>query len=121
MKFILTVGAGSFIGGVSRYLLNLFIQSKTASIFPVGTLVVNILGCLLIGIVFGLSSKVNFELKLFLTTGLLGGFTTFSAFSVESVALIQNQQYWYASVYIVSSVILGLIATFIGISFARLF
>ena len=82
MKIILAIGTGSFIGGILRYLLSQFIQTKFVSTFPFGTLGVNIIGCFLIGLVFGLADRGNLtqEWRLFLATGLIGGFTTFSAF-----------------------------------------
>ena len=121
MKIILAIGTGSFIGGVFRYLLSQFIQTKFLSTFPFGTLTVNIIGCLLIGLVFGLSDRGNMtqEWRLFLATGLIGGFTTFSAFSNETVSMLHDGQLWYASAYIFSSVIVGLIATFIGITIIK--
>jgi fluoride exporter len=90
MKIILAIGTGSFIGGVLRYLLSQFVQTKFLSTFPFGTLTVNIIGCFLIGLVFGLTDRGNLtqEWRLFLATGLLGGFTTFSAFSIESLSLV---------------------------------
>ncbi len=117
MKMILAIGAGSFIGGISRYLISLFIQNRVPSTFPFGTLSVNIIGCFLIGVVFGLADRGNMrqEWRLFLATGVLGGFTTFSAFSNETVGMMRDGQFWYASAYVVSSVLLGVIATFIGI------
>lgn len=122
MKMILFIGAGSFIGGISRYLLSTSIQNKFLSTFPFGTLGVNIIGCLLIGIVYGIADNGNLtaEWRLFLATGILGGFTTFSAFSNESVSMLRDGQFWYASLYIVSSVLLGLIATFAGILITKL-
>jgi fluoride exporter len=121
MKIILAIGTGSFIGGVFRYLLSQFIQTKFLSTFPFGTLTINIIGCFLIGLVFGVSDRGNLtqEWRLFLATGLIGGFTTFSAFSNETVSMLRDGQLWYASVYIVSSVVIGLIATFIGITIIK--
>ncbi|MDY0197822.1 MAG: fluoride efflux transporter CrcB [Tenuifilaceae bacterium] len=121
MKNIIAIGIGSFIGAVLRYLLTQFIQSKLLSTFPFGTLTVNIVGCLLIGLVFGVSAKVNLsqEWRLFPATGLLGGFTTFSAFSYETINLLRDGQFWYASTYVVSSVVVGLVATFIGITIIK--
>jgi fluoride exporter len=118
MKIILAIGIGSCIGGISRYLLSQFIQNKFLSAFPYGTLGVNIIGCFLIGIVFGLSERGNLsmEWRLFLATGILGGFTTFSAFSNETVSLLRDGQLWHAFAYIAVSVIIGLSATFTGIS-----
>jgi len=118
MKIILAIGTGSFIGGISRYLLSQFVQSRFLSAFPFGTLSVNILGCFLIGIVFGISERGGMmqEWRLFLATGLLGGFTTFSAFSNETVGLLRNGQFYYAAIYILASVLIALAATFLGIS-----
>lgn len=123
MNTILAVGAGSFIGGVLRYLISQFIQLKSSTSFPFGTLGVNILGCFLIGIVFTLSSRgsISQEWKFFIATGILGGFTTFSAFASESLTLFREGQFGLAAAYIASSVILGLLATFIGISAIKLF
>jgi len=117
MKIILAIGAGSFIGGISRYLISLLIQNRIFTTFPFGTLSVNILGCFLIGIVFGFSDRGNMsqEWRLFLATGVLGGFTTFSAFSNETVGMMRDGQLWYASAYVLASVGLGLVATFLGI------
>lgn len=121
MKLLLVVGVGSFIGGMSRYLVSLFVQNKFLSTFPYGTLVVNIAGCFLIGIVYALSEKgnVNAEWRLFLITGFLGGFTTFSSFSNETVSMLRDAQYWQALSYIGISIIVGLAATFGGISLIK--
>jgi len=116
MKMLFFIGAGSFIGGVFRYLVTQFVQAKFLSTFPFGTLIVNLIGCFFIGLIFGLTEKVNFnqELRIFLTVGLLGGFTTFSAFSNETFCLFRDGQFWYATAYILASVFLGLTATYIG-------
>ena len=122
MRILLLIGTGSFIGGVLRYLLSQFIQTKFLSAFPFGTLGVNILGCFAIGIVFALSEKTNMspEMRLFLATGICGGFTTFSAFSNETFSLMRDGQLFYASAYITSSILFGLFATFIGYSLLKL-
>jgi len=123
MKFLLLVGAGSFIGGVLRYLMTLWVQSRFLSVFPFGTLAVNVVGCFAIGLIFGFAEKTNLatEWRLFLATGICGGFTTFSAFSNETLNLIREEQYAYALIYIVLSVIVGLLATFLGYALARFF
>ncbi len=122
MKIILAIGIGSFLGGILRYIIFQIIRSKSNSDFPWETLGVNLIGCFLIGLVFGLSVKTNMPeaWKLFLATGLIGGFTTFSAFSIETVNLIKNDQLLYASTYIGSSVLFGLAATIAGIYLIRL-
>jgi CrcB protein len=121
MKILLAIGFGSFLGGISRYLITLFIQNKFLSTFPYGTLGVNIIGCFLIGIVYGLNTRgiVNIEWRLFLATGFLGGFTTFSSFSNETISLLRDAQYWQAFSYIAVSVLIGLAATFGGISLIK--
>jgi CrcB protein len=121
MKLILVIGTGSFIGGVFRYLLTLLIQTKTTSQFPLGTLTVNLIGCFFIGIFFGFFDKglVSHEWKLFLATGLLGGFTTFSAFSIETFTLFREGNVGYALLYIFVSVSLGLMATYFAYLVAK--
>lgn len=118
MKILLLIGTGSFIGGICRYLLSQFIQSKFFFAFPFGTLGVNIIGCFAIGLVFALSERTNMtsELRLFLATGICGGFTTFSAFSNETFGLLRNGQFGDALAYIAASAVLGVFATFIGYS-----
>ena len=123
MKILLAIGFGSFLGGISRYLLTIFVQNKFLSVFPYGTLAVNIIGCFLIGIVYGLSARgnINIEWRLFLATGFLGGFTTFSSFSNDTVSLLRDAQYWQAFSYVALSIIVGLVATFVGISLIKYF
>ena len=122
MKIILAIGIGSCVGGIFRYLLSQFIQARLLSTFPYGTLCVNIIGCFLIGLVFCLADRGNLtqEWRLILATGVIGGFTTFSAFSNETVSMLRDGQLGYALVYIIASIVLGLAATFIGISIIKL-
>ncbi|MEO8944382.1 MAG: fluoride efflux transporter CrcB [Ginsengibacter sp.] len=117
MKIILLVGLGSFFGGVARYLTTIFIQNKFLSSFPYGTFAVNVIGCFLIGVIYGIAEKgnMNSEWKIFFATGIMGGFTTFSSFSNETVGMLRDAEYWPAFSYIVLSVIVGLAATFGGI------
>ena len=116
MKLIFAIGVGSFIGGVFRYLLSLWIQAKAISLFPFHTLSINIMGCFLIGIVLGVFDKgqISYEWKMFLATGILGGFTTFSAFSSETFVLFREGHAGYALLYILASVLLGLLATYMA-------
>ncbi|GIV32978.1 MAG: putative fluoride ion transporter CrcB [Chitinophagales bacterium] len=117
MRLLLIIGAGSFMGGIFRFLLSRCIQEKIFTSFPLGTLSVNIIGCFLIGCVFGLSEKSDLsqEWRLFMVTGLCGGFTTFSAFSQETLSLLRDGQYAYAGIYVGASLLLGLISTLAGI------
>jgi len=122
MRIVALVGIGSFIGGTLRYLIAQMVQSKFLSAFPFGTLTVNIIGCLVIGIVFGLSEKLNLspEWRLFLATGICGGFTTFSAFSLETMQLLRDGQIFYGLLYVAASIILGLIAVYLGMTLLKL-
>lgn len=117
LKIILVIGSGSFLGGIARYLLSRGIQNSVISSFPFGTFWVNIIGCFLIGLIYGLSDKGNLsnnELRMFLTVGFCGGFTTFSTFSSENMALLRDGSFLYFSLYAGLSVFLGLLATFGG-------
>ena len=116
MNLIFIIGIGSFLGGIFRYLLSLLIQLKTTTNFPLGTLTVNIIGCFFIGIVLGIFDKgeISHEWKLFLATGFLGGFTTFSTFSNETFILFREGHVSYALLYIFASILLGLLATYVA-------
>ena len=116
LKAALLVGSGSFIGGVCRYLLGVLLKPQSGS-FPTGTFVANVLGCLLIGLFYGYSAKnpaFSKDILLLLTTGLCGGFTTFSTFSNESLTMLQGQHYGMFALYVGLSIAAGLTATFIG-------
>lgn len=117
LRLVLIIGAGSFVGGVSRFFASRFIQNNMLSSFPLGTFFVNIFGCFLIGLIYGLSERgniLNSELRLFLTVGFCGGFTTFSTFAAENVALIKDGSFVLLALYIGLSVFLGLLATYLG-------
>ena len=122
MKLVLIIGTGSFLGGSFRYLLSQFVQGRFLSSYPYGTFTVNIIGCFIIGLVFALSGKYNLspEWRLFLATGICGGFTTFSSFSFETMAMIREGQYLYSFLYIGSSIFLGLIAVYLGMTLFKL-
>lgn len=123
MKLLLLIGTGSFAGGVLRYLTGIYMQRITQSMFPYGTLTVNIIGCLLIGLFFGFAEKGNLlspEWRLFLTTGLCGGFTTFSSFSLDALNLMNDRGIYTALAYIGISIFVGILFTFIGILITRM-
>jgi len=117
MNLLMYVAIGSAVGGASRFALSTFLQQR-AGTFPVGTLVVNITGSLALGFLLRYSlgsTSVSAETRALLTTGFCGGYTTFSTFSYETIKLIEDGDYRRAAVYVVASVVLSLVATFLGI------
>jgi len=120
---IVLVGSGGFLGAVCRYLLGGLVHQVTQiSAFPLGTLVVNILGCLLIGAGGGLMELRQLftpELRLFLLIGFLGGFTTFSTFGLESWTLLRDGEFLFASINVVGQVLAGLTAVWFGYGLTR--
>ena len=123
LKSILLVGAGSCIGGIFRYLLMLFIKPPHSG-FPLGVLAVNILGCFLIGLFYGIFARTatsHHEWLLFLTTGVCGGFTTFSTFANDSIRLLQEQNWGSFGIYVLGSVLLGLAAVIAGYALVHAF
>jgi len=122
MNSILYVALGGALGASARYSLSLFISKLYVSDYPLGTITANILGSFFMGILVGwLSSKVNdvSNLMLFLGVGLLGGFTTFSAFSLEAFTMYEKKDYGLLISYISSSVLFSLVALIIGLILAR--
>lgn len=115
---ILLVGLGGFIGSIARYLMAGGVNRYwLLAQFPFGTLVVNVIGCLVIGFLGGLAiSKASFteSYRLFLFTGILGGFTTFSAFGLETFYLLRSAQWVMAFLNIMAQLVLGLGATALG-------
>lgn len=123
LKNIFFVGLGGGIGSIARYLCQKYFYEFHPHTFPFGTFLVNIFGCFLIGVFFALSEKGNVltpEWRLFLTTGICGGFTTFSAFAYENVILLKTGNVLYFGLYIAASVVLGIAATFAGIALLKL-
>jgi len=121
MKIILLVGLGSFIGGIGRYLVSLPFENKLMFTFPFATLIVNIVGCFLMGLVYALAIKgiTSAEWRIFFATGILGGFTTFSAFSLETVTMFKDGHVANAILYVAASIILGIAAVFAGMSLIK--
>ncbi len=123
MSKLLLIGLGGGFGAIGRYLLGRFITRLTGAAFPWGTLAANVLGGLLMGILVGwLAARLSGgaeNLRLALGVGLLGGFTTFSSFSLEALRLIETKAYGAAAGYISASVILSIFAVFIGLLIAR--
>lgn len=117
MLNILSVFIGGGLGACLRYLTGVLITGNLKINLPIATFLVNIVGCFLIGflyVIFVEKMQVSKQLKLLLTVGFCGGLTTFSTFSAEVFDMIQNGQFFNASVYTVLSVIIGCVAVFLG-------
>jgi fluoride exporter len=122
MNFLL-VGLGGALGAMARYGLSTLIQRRVEDGFPWGTLVVNLVGCLAIGLVLhGVEDRggLGSPARLFATVGVIGGFTTFSAFGFETLQLIQGGRFGWAFLYATCSVVLGVAAIWMGRAIPRL-
>ncbi len=124
MVRLLIVGLGGFLGTVFRFMLAEWVHKILNNPwYPYGTFAVNVLGCLLIGFLGGLADNkglLNSEMRLFFLIGILGGFTTFSAFGYETIALFRDAQMLAVMVNIISNVALGLGAVFLGYQISNL-
>jgi CrcB protein len=117
LKTLLLVGIGGGLGSVLRYLTAYIVGKFYDNPFPLATFSVNILGCLLFGMLIGIFGKQlspNDDLKYLFITGFCGGYTTFSTFSAENIQLIQSGNYLIPALYITSSVLFGILAVFLG-------
>jgi len=123
MKLYLIVTLGSGIGGLLRYVISDFVYKYSTSLFPYGTLIVNVVGSFILGLIlFYLDSLklISTEMRLFLTIGLCGGLTTFSTFSYETVKLIQDSQYLIAGTNILLNVIVTILAVLLAAFISKL-
>ena len=118
MRDVLLVGIGGFFGAVSRYKIGGLILHHAANHkFPFSTFIVNLIGSLLIGLFAGLAERhhlFTFEIRILLITGLLGGFTTFSSFSLDTIFLLKRGDTLVASLYMVLSVVFGVVFAAVG-------
>jgi CrcB protein len=118
IKQIILVGVGGGVGSIFRYLTSLLVNKYFHPVhFPLATFVVNIAGCFLIGLLIGLSVRYELfdkELNLLLVTGFCGGYTTFSAFSLENLRLLETQNYYLFFAYVIGSILVGLLAVWLG-------
>jgi CrcB protein len=119
---LLYVAVGSALGGVSRYLLGGLIQQLLDTTFPAGTLLINISGSFLLGVILRYAIEtptLSPEIRALLTIGFCGGYTTFSTFSYETVALLEDGEWTRAGLYVGASVVLSLLGVFLGFALAR--
>lgn len=123
-RILFLIGTGGLIGSIARYLAATYFTKVFPSAFPYGTFIVNIVGCLIIGIIFGISERFSWltpEWRMFLATGFCGGFTTFSSFAYENIKLIQEGNFLVFATYSIASFALGLLAVFIGLTLIKIF
>lgn len=124
LKTILCVGFGSFAGGILRYLISKWCANSSCVSFPVGTFLANILGCFAIGVFYALferNSCLSPQLKLFLTVGFCGGFTTFSTFMNENFQFVKNGDFLSVILYTAVSLFTGFLMLWLGHAFVKLF
>ncbi|MFT4019810.1 MAG: fluoride efflux transporter CrcB [Agriterribacter sp.] len=122
MRAIIFIWLGGGFGSVLRYLVQLGTSKLFTVTFPAGTFIVNISGCFVIGLLYGLATKyaaLTMEWRLFLITGICGGYTTFSSFSYEGISLFRQGNYTYFILYTVLSVVVGLLSTFFGMTVVK--
>jgi CrcB protein len=106
------IAVGGALGSVSRYLLSMAVLRATGSLFPAGTFAVNVIGCVIFGMIAGAAEQrvqLEPELRLFLLVGVLGGFTTFSSYAFESFSLIRDGQFVWASINVIGQVVASMI------------
>ena len=118
IRTLLLIAFGGGIGSVLRYLTSVVVQKYYANIFPLATLITNVLGCFIIGLLMGVFEKnqvVTSDLKWLFVTGFCGGYTTFSTFGYENISLFQNNNSALAFLYIGGSVFMGLFAVWMGL------
>ncbi|SHI62244.1 camphor resistance protein CrcB [Tangfeifania diversioriginum] len=122
LRTILLVGTGGFIGSVMRYLVQIFVERDMSSTFPYGTLVANIVGSFIIGVVFALAGKGNLmsaEWRMFLAVGICGGFTTFSSFAYNNFTMLKENTFGPFFLNVFGSLFLGILAVYLGVLLVR--
>lgn len=124
LRTLLLVGMGGFLGSISRFLVGQALHRIFDTVFPIGTMTVNIVGSFIIGVVYSLAERDNLispEIRMFLAVGFCGGFTTFSSFAFDKLNLLKDSGFLYLSMYLGGSIFLGLLAVYLGTQIHKLF
>ncbi|MCT4603034.1 MAG: fluoride efflux transporter CrcB [Marinifilum sp.] len=124
LRTLLLIGMGGFLGSISRFLIGQGLHRIFDTIFPIGTMTVNVVGSFIIGVVYSLAERDNLispEIRMFLAVGFCGGFTTFSSFAFDKLNLLKDSGFLYLSMYLGGSVFLGLLAVYLGTQIHKLF
>lgn len=122
MRVFWAVAVGAALGGVSRHYLSVFVQQRAGADFPVATLLINVTGSFLLGLIMRYALQtdaISPEARTFLATGFCGGYTTFSTFSYETLRLLEEGEYGRAGLYVGASVVVALLATLLGFAAAQ--
>ncbi len=122
LKMLISIGAGGALGAMTRYLATHWVMRLAGGGFPFGTLVVNVLGSFLMGVLvelLALRYHLGPTAQAFVVTGVLGGFTTFSTFSLEAGLLMERHAYGHAALYVGGSLFFGIVGLFAGLAFSR--
>lgn len=122
LKTMLIVGSGGFIGSALRYLVQVNVEKLMSSTFPLGTLLVNVTGSFIIGIIYAFAEKGNLmspEWRIFLAVGICGGYTTFSTFTMDNLNLLKDNSLFQLLLYTGGSLFLGVLAVYLGIILTR--
>lgn len=122
LRAFLFVGIGGFAGSVARYAVSLLVQRAYSQPFPLATFLINIIGCFVIGLLYGVAQKngsMGSDSWLIAATGFCGGFTTFSAFALENNVLFSKQQNGVALAYTIASVVIGILLCRWGVTLIK--
>ena len=117
---ILLIGTGGALGAISRYVLTDAVTKYFPTSQFIGTLSVNILGCFLVGLLFGFFADMKSEIQVFFVIGFLGSFTTMSAFSIQTLEMFSNQNFGEATLYIFMTIVFTIMSTYIGLTLGEL-
>ena len=122
MEKYLLIGLGAFLGANARYMMQNWAAARWGTSFPLGTLLVNVIGSFILGFFLTAATQraaISTNWRLFIAVGLLGGYTTFSSFTYETLALLQGDRWLARMLYFGGNVVVGLLAAFAGILLAR--